>query len=200
MRRREFIAGLGSTAALPVVARGQQRAVPVIGYLNAALENESFTAAFRQGLAEQGYAEGRNVEILYRWAENQYDRLPALAADLVGRRVAVIFASGGESSALAAKSATETIPIVFRNGADPVELGLVASINRPDSNVTGVYDLIRKLNAKRLDLLRKIVPATNSISLLLNPTGTQVEVETREAEVAAGILGVRLMIVNASSP
>jgi putative ABC transport system substrate-binding protein len=200
LRRRDFIAALGGAAALPLAARAQKSAVPMIGYLNAASEDETFTSAFREGLFEQGYAEGQNVEILYRWAANQYDRLPNLAAELVRRRVAVIFACGGEASALAAKSATATIPIVFRNGADPVELGLVASLNRPAGNLTGVYDLIRRLNGKRMDLLHKMVPASSSMALLLNPAGSQVEAERTEAETAARILGVQLEVLDASTP
>ena len=201
MRRREFIAGLGSAAAWPAVARAQQRALPVIGYLDAGSESARapFTAAFRQGLGEQGYVEGQNVEILYRWAESQYDRLPALAADLVRRRVAVIHAQA-TPSALAAKSATTTIPIIFSIGTDPVSLGLVASLNRPGGNVTGVTFLAQELTAKRLELLHEIVPTATSIGLLANPSGPQTEAEMRDAEIAAHILGVRLTVVNATTP
>ena len=197
MRRREFIAGLGSAAAWPVVARAQQPAVPVIGYLGGSMESPS-APAFRQGLSELGYFEGRNVEILYRRAELQYDRMPALSADLVRRRVAAIFALG-LPPALAAKRATATIPIVFSVGADPVELGLVASINRPGGNLTGVSSLTQELTAKRLELLHEIVPAATSIGLLVNPTNASVEAELREAETAARVLGVRLVIQKASN-
>jgi putative tryptophan/tyrosine transport system substrate-binding protein len=201
MRRREFIAGLGGAAAWPVAARAQQRSMPVIGYLDAGSEGARvpFTAAFRQGLGEQGYVEGQNVEILYRWAESRYDRLPALAADLVRRRVSVIHAQA-TPSALAAKSATSNIPIVFSLGIDPISLGLVASLNRPGGNVTGVTMLTQEQTTKRVELLHEIVPPATSIGLLVNPAGPQTENETRETEIAARILGMHLTILNANTP
>jgi putative tryptophan/tyrosine transport system substrate-binding protein len=201
VNRREFIAGLGGAAARPFAARAQPRNIPVIGYLDAGSESARapFTAAFRQGLGEQGYVEGQNVEILYRWAESRYDRLPALAADLVRRTVTVIHAQS-TPSALAAKSATATIPIVFSLGTDPMSLGLVASLNRPGGNVTGVTFLAQELTAKRLALLHEIVPTAASIGFLANPSGPQTEAEKREAEIAAHILGVRLTILNADAP
>jgi putative ABC transport system substrate-binding protein len=203
MRRREFIAGLGGAAAAwPLAVGAQQPALPVIGYLSGGTESgdQSFTDAFRQGLNEQGYVERRNVEILYRWAEMRNDRLPALAADLVDRRVAIIVATRGNAPALAALSASKTIPIVFSIGADPVELSLVASLNRPGGNVTGLTVLTKTLTTKRLELLHGIVPAAKSIGFLVNPTAPQVETETREAEIAARILGIRVVFANASSP
>jgi putative tryptophan/tyrosine transport system substrate-binding protein len=148
------------------VARAQQGSVPIVGFLNSGPQRSGRSinvAAFRQGLGEFGYAEAKNVEILYRWAESRNDRLPALAADLIGRGVAVIFASGGPAPALAAKSLTATIPIVFANGADPVDQGLVASLNRPGGNVTGITFLSRELNSKRLELLHEIAPAATLI-------------------------------------
>ena len=203
IRRREFIAGLGGAAAAwPLAASAQQPALPVIGYLGGSTETAGphFAAAFRQGLGELGYVEGRNVAILYRWAEDRYERLPALAADLVSRRVAVIVANVVTAAAVAAKSATTTIPIVFAIGADPVNIGLVASLNRPGGNATGVAFLNTALTAKRLELLHEIVPAAASIGFLVNPTLRNTEASLREAESAARILGVRLTILDASTP
>jgi putative tryptophan/tyrosine transport system substrate-binding protein len=199
MKRRDFIAGLGSAAAWPAVPRAQQAAVPVIGFLDVGATTAPLTASFKRGLAEQGYVDGRNVEILHRQAET-YAHLPALAEELVRNRVAVIFTSGGPASALAVKSATTTIPIVFANGADPVELGLVGSFNRPGGNITGVTFLVQTLLAKRLELLHKIATAVASIGLLLNPTGPQAALDTSEAKTAARVLGVRLVIQKASTP
>ena len=172
MRRREFIAALGSTAvAWPPSARAQQFALPVIGFLN----SESFVTwreeigAFHRGLAEAGYVEGRNVAIEYRWAESHNDRLPALAAELVRRSVAVIAAPGGTPAVLAAKAATQTIPIVFLMGSDPIEIGLVTSLNHPSGNLTGVAALIVDAAAKRLQLLHELVPAAQLVGYLRNP-------------------------------
>jgi putative ABC transport system substrate-binding protein len=202
MRRREFIAGLSATAAWPVGARAQQAMMPVIGYLNSSTESNAqhFTAAFRRGLGEIGYIEGQNVSIEYHWMEGQYDRLAALAADVVRRRVAVIVATGGTAIARAAKSATTTIPIVFLSGGDPVEAGLVASLNRPGGNVTGAAILTKALTAKRLELLHELVPAATPIGFLVNPANpTVLKAEMMEAETAARALGVRLVILNAST-
>jgi putative ABC transport system substrate-binding protein len=202
MRRREFIAGIGSAAAWPVVARAQQAVVPVIGMLDSASleKRRELVAAFHRGLSETGYVEGRNVAVEYRWAEYRLDRLPGLAADLVRRQVAVIIAFS-VPAALAAKAATTSIPIVFNTGSDPVEIGLVASLNRPGGNLTGRSNLFTALAAKRLEALHKLVPAAMSIAVLVNPTNpTAAEIEKRELQVAARTLGVRLLILNASDP
>lgn len=204
MRRRDFIAGLGGAVAWPLVARAQQSAVPVIGFL-CDFGESAFgpqIAAFRTGLTEQGFVEGRNVTIVYRWAESQYDRLPALASDLVRRRVAVIIATGGPNSAIAAKAATTIIPIVFANGGDPFELGLVTSLNRPGGNITGVSFLIRPLTAKRFEILHKIVPTAKSIGFFRNPDLPQFQnqAQLKDLETAAQILGLRLVIADASTP
>jgi putative tryptophan/tyrosine transport system substrate-binding protein len=200
MKRREFIAGLGGAATWPLAARAQQRAVPVIGYLSGLPDAGPTATAFRQGLGELGYVDGRNVEILLRSADGVYERLPELARDLVNRRVALIFASVPVSAVLAAKSATATTPIVFVNGVDPVELGLVASLNRPTGNITGVNFLVTLLTAKRLEVLNQLAPAATSIGFLVNPTNLATEAQIREAESAARNLGVRLVILHASTP
>jgi putative tryptophan/tyrosine transport system substrate-binding protein len=202
MRRRQFIAGLGTVAAWPVVARAQQPTVPVIGYLSGANESSQakVTAAFRRGLGEQGFAEGRNVEILYRFADFQYHRLPEMIAELRHRRVAVLFTSGGPAAHVAAKSATATIPIVFATGSDPVQLGLVASLNRPGGNVTGVTFLSVALFAKRLEMLREIVPSITSVGHLLNSASPTAEADLRAAENAAVALGLHLVTATAESP
>jgi putative tryptophan/tyrosine transport system substrate-binding protein len=203
MRRREFITLLGGVAAVwPLAPRAQQLAVPVIGLLG----NESLDLwasrmrAFHQGLSETGYVDGRNVAIEYRWAEGHNDRLPALAADLVRRRVTVIVAPGSTPATLAAKVATSTIPIIFWIGADPIELGLVASLNRPQGNLTGVTTLNHGLVAKRVELLHEVVPGTNSIALLINPTSpTLTKTTIEEAQTAARSFGLELHILNAST-
>jgi putative ABC transport system substrate-binding protein len=201
IRRRSFLTFLGGTAAWPLGARAQQPVMPVIGYLSgqSPAEFEGYSAAFRQGLNEIGYVEGRNVGIEYRWAQNQYDRLPALASDLVRRQVSVIVATGNTSAALAAKAATTTIPIVFTTAADPTKLGLVASFNRPGGNVTGVSFLVNELGSKRLQLLHELVPAAAAIGVLLNPTGPNSQTETRDVQAAARVLGLHLHVENASS-
>jgi putative ABC transport system substrate-binding protein len=201
MRRREFIAGLAGAAAWPLAARAQQ-APPVIGYLSGGTENSdrNYIAAFRRGLGEYGYVAGQNVEILFRWSETRNDRLSALATDLVLRKVSVIVATRGHAPALAARSATSTIPIVFNIGVDPVGLGLVDSLNRPGGNATGVVTFSGTLTAKRLELLHSLVPTAKSIGLLVNPTSPQVVVELNEVDTAARTLGVRLERADASNP
>jgi putative ABC transport system substrate-binding protein len=201
MRRREFIALVGGVAAWPLAARAQQTAMPVIGYLANSSPSTftQFLAAFRRGLSEVGYVEGRNVAIEYRWSEGQQDRLPEFAADLVRRRVAVIVASGGGAPALAAKAATATIPIVFMGGTDPIKLGLVESLARPGGNATGVLNVSTEVAAKRLGLLRELVPTATVIAVLRNPVSPDAEGQLSEIEGAARTLGQQVQIVEASS-
>jgi putative ABC transport system substrate-binding protein len=203
MRRREFIAGLGSATAWPLAARAQQRALPVIGYVSGWSSGDApdYVAAFRQGLAETGYIEGQNVAIEYRWAEGHFDRLPELVADLVRRQVNVIVTANTTAAALAAKAATQTIPIIFLLGSNPVDIGLVASLNRPGGNVTGVTDLQTSVVTKRLGLLHELVPAAKAIGILVNPTNRVLaEADAKEAATAAAALGLRLVVLNTSSP
>jgi putative ABC transport system substrate-binding protein len=200
MRRREFILIGGVAAAWPLVARAQKKAMPVIGYLNTGSPetNPPLLAAFRRGLNEAGYVEGQNLAIEYRWAESHYDRLPGLAADLVDRRVDLIIASS-PPSALAAKTATSTIPIVFRGGADPVGDGLVASLARPLGNLTGVGFGGADLTAKRLELLSELVPRPGMIALLVNPNGSNAEHIIQDVQEAARTKGLQLHVLKAGS-
>jgi ABC-type uncharacterized transport system substrate-binding protein len=201
MRRREFITVLGGAAiAYPLMARAQQSAMPVIGFINAAPAQgyEGQLAAFLKGLDEKGYADGRNVTIEYRWAENQNDRLASMAADLVRRQVTVIAATT-TAAALAAKAATTTIPIVFTTVGDPVQLHLVTSLNRPGGNVTGVTQLNVEVAPKRLELLHELVPTARVMALLANPTNPNTETTTKEMQAAARTLGLELQILNAST-
>jgi putative ABC transport system substrate-binding protein len=202
MKRREFITLLGGAAAWPFAARAQQPVMPVIGYLDPGgpQTRADLTAAFRKGLGETGYIEGRNVAIEYRWAEARSDRFPALAADLVRRQVNVLAAVGSTNLALAAKAATKTIPIVFQSGRDPVKDGLVASFNHPGGNLTGVARLSVTMGPKRLELLHGAVPQAALIGFLVNPTNpTPAQYSTKEMEVAADALGLKLLVVKAST-
>src|SRR6516164_6663928 len=195
MRRREFITLLsGAAATWPLAAHAQQPAMPVIGFLNSGSAGTfaHLLAAFRQGLQEAGYVEGQNVVIEYRWADGQYDRLPALAADLVERKVDLIAASGGDLAARAAKGASSTMPIVFTSGDDPAETSLVASLARPGGNLTGFSLLVVELHAKRLELISELVPNAKVIALLVNPHSPQTERVVRAMEEAALIKGVKL--------
>jgi putative ABC transport system substrate-binding protein len=200
MRRREFITLLGSATAWPLTARGQQPTVPVIGFLSSGTPAglAHLAAAFREGLTETGYVEGQNVAIEARWAEGQYDRLPVLAADLVRRQVTVLAATT-TPAALAAKRATSTIPIVFTLGADPIAIGLVDSLSRPSGNVTGVNNYLSDLGAKRLELLRELVPSAAVIGVLVNPNFPDAESQTKDVKEAARKLGQQVEIVNANS-
>jgi putative ABC transport system substrate-binding protein len=200
MRRRDFIKVVaGSATAWPLAARAQQPAMPVIGFISSRSPDESASAvvAFRQGLAEAGYVEGQNVEISFRWAEGDYDRLPMMAADLARRQVTAILATGGNPPVLAVKAATATIPIVFIIGSDPVEVGFVASLNRPGGNVTGVSLFTSLLVAKRLELLRELVPAGTIIAFLVNPDNSNARPDTAVMQAAATRLGQKLIVLSA---
>jgi putative ABC transport system substrate-binding protein len=200
MRRREFIAILGSTAATwPLAARAQQAALPVIGFLNSAspAPYARMVTAFRQGLNETGYVEGRNAAIEFRWAEGHYDRMPAMAAELIRRQVAVIWAN--TPGVQAAMAATTTIPIVFTVASDPVKDGLVASLNRPGGNVTGVTLLGVEVASKRLDLIHELVPTATIMALLVNPASPLAETTSRELQAASRSLGLQLRVLNASN-
>ncbi len=199
MRRRDFIVGLGGVAVWPIVARAQARR-PVVGVLSGARADQTtrVVVAFRQGLRDQGFVEGQNVEFLYRWADTRLDRLPQLAAELVDHPVDVIAIVGGTAAALAAKSATDRVPIVFEAGSDPIALGLVPSLSRPGGNVTGATFLGQVVIAKRLELLRQLLPSARSFGYLANPTSQQTAAQVGEAERAAGMLGLHLIVQMAS--
>jgi len=201
-RRRELVLALGGAAVTwPIAARAQQAPMPAVGFLHSAsMRNyELQLNGFREGLANAGYVEGRNVTIEYRWAESQLDRLPALAADLVRRPVAVIAACGSPAAALAAKSATTSIPIVFETGADPVQIGLVASLNHPGGNVTGFTNVSGELAAKRVGLLRELVPSATSIAVLINPTRSGADAQSAQIHEATRAIGLPLHIIKAAS-
>src|SRR2546429_2633296 len=201
LRRRAFVMLLPAVAACPLAARAQQSAMPVIGLLGAtsAQGYAAQLAAFRRGLADAGFSEGRDVVIEYRWAEDQYERLPALAADLVRRQVAAIATIGGNAASLVAKAATTTIPVVFHGSVDPVEAGFVASLNRPGGNMTGVVTLNIDTGQKRLELIHELVPAASAIGLILNPTNAVAEAQTKDLQTAARTLGLKLHVLHAST-
>jgi putative ABC transport system substrate-binding protein len=202
MRRRDLIIGLGGAVVWPLAAHAQQKAMPVIGVLSTASPSWSsgpVMGAVRQGLSEAGYVEGQNLAIEYRFAEGHYDRLLALATDLVGRKVDVIVSTSGTPAALAAKSATSTVPIVFRGGADPVGEGLVASLARPGGNLTGVAFVVDELTPKRLELLSELVPRAGAIALLMNPNNATAERVIREVQDAARTKGLQLYVLKAGS-
>jgi len=202
MKRRAFITLVGGAAAAwPLAARAQQPAMPVIGWLGARSpgESESVIDAFRQGLNETGYEEGRNLFIAYRWADGRYDRLPGLAMELVRHQVAVIAATGGDAATLAAKAATSTIPIIFAGGTDPVSAGIVASLTRPDQNVTGVSLLIGLLGAKQVELLQELVPKAPLLAALFNPNNPNAERGAKDVQGAAGTIGQKVVVFHASS-
>jgi putative tryptophan/tyrosine transport system substrate-binding protein len=202
MRRREFLGVLGSAAAWPVGARAQQTAMSVIGFLHsgAAAADMDVVAGFQRGLKESGLVEGQNIRIEFRWAEGHYEKLPALASDLVSRRVALIATGGGEPSVKAAKATTTTIPIVFSLGGDPVKAGLVSSLNRPAGNITGVNIFSTELDAKRLGLLHELLPPGAVIAHLLNPTYPPAEESARNVEAAARTLSRQIVVLKAATP
>jgi putative ABC transport system substrate-binding protein len=201
MRRRKFITLFGSAAAWPLVVRAQQPAMPVIGFLSSRSPGESagVVAAFRQGLREAGFIEGQNALVAFRWAEGHYERLPALAAELVGVQVTVLFTAGGPPAAFAAKAATQTIPIVFSAAIDPDRIGLVASLNRPGRNVTGMSLMPSELAAKSVQLLKQLLPAATLIGYLVNPSNPGAPVYVSEASAAAKTLGIAVHVLNAST-
>jgi putative ABC transport system substrate-binding protein len=200
MKRRTFIGGLGSAVAWQVAARAQQMAVPVVGFINGGFADASNGSAFRKGLSESGYVDGQNATVEYHWLEGKYDRLPALMADLVRRRVAVIATPGSDTGALAAKTVTTTIPIVFGVAQDPVKLGLVASLARPGGNATGVNFFGGEVVAKRLGLLHELVPKAVRVAVLVNPANAaSTETTLRQVQEAAGTFGLQMPVFSAST-
>ena len=200
MKRRVFITLLGAATAWPIRAHAQQPTMPVIGFLSSRspAEASAVVNAFRSGLGEVGYFEGKNVTIEYRWAEGRYDRLPALAAELVNHQVSVIAATGGDVSALAAKAATTTIPIVFTAGGDAVKIGLVSSFNKPGGNITGVNLFFTEMGAKRLELLRLLIPDATAIAMLVNPNNPTSSVDQNDVQAGARSIGVQVSVFTAS--
>jgi putative tryptophan/tyrosine transport system substrate-binding protein len=201
MRRRDFIVGFALTGAWPLAVPAQQQPLPLIGFMSgrSLKDSEHLVAAFREGLGEAGFVEGQNVAIEFRWAEGQYDRLPALAADLISRRVAVLVGLGGDASAVAAKRATTTIPVVFGMGSDPIKAGLVESLNRPGANATGFTLLTNELEPKRLGLMRDIVPHADVFGVLMNPKFPAAARELQDVEEAARTINQRLFVARAST-
>ena len=201
LRRREFIAGGLCSTAWPLAAHAQQQPMPIVGFLSSRSPGEStgVVAAFRKGLSEAGFVEGQNVVIAFRWAEGHYERLPELASDLIGLRVAALFAAGGPPSALAAKAATLTIPIVFSAASDPVRLGLVASLNRPGGNVTGMSTLIVELAGKSVEVLKEMVPRATVIAYLVNPSNPSGRIISQQAQAAANRLATQIHVLEAST-
>ncbi len=201
MKRREFITLLSGAVACPLSARAQQTALPVIGFLSSGSLGPivEFVAAFKRGLGQAGYVEGQNVAIEYRFAEGRYQRLPTLAADLAKSRVAVITSVGGTVVALAAKASTRTIPIVFLIGDDPIKVGLVASFNQPEGNITGISQIAAELGAKRLELLHELLPQASTVSFLVNPGNPNAEADTKEIQAAAHTMHLGVRVINASS-
>jgi putative tryptophan/tyrosine transport system substrate-binding protein len=198
MRRRDFISLVGGGAMWPLEARTQPSLTPIIGFLHSGARDAIRDTAFQRGLNELGYVEGRNVRVEYRWADGQYERLAELAADLVRGRVAVLVAAGAVHTALAAKAATSTIPIVFANGSDPVKFGLVSSLNRPRGNITGVSFFTSQLEAKRLALLHELVPGAERVAAILNPANENADDQSKDLNEAAAKLGIELHILNFS--
>jgi putative ABC transport system substrate-binding protein len=201
MRRREFMTLVGCAAASPFVAQAQQTSMPVVGFLSSRSQEDSANvlAAFREGLAEAGFVEGKNVAIEYRWAEGRYDQLAAMADDLVKRRVSALFAAGGPPAAAAAKAATSTIPIVFSAVADPVQLGLVASFNRPGGNLTGMSNLASELWAKNVQLLKELVPGAATVGYLINPSSPNAESYLKGAAAGSSMIGIEVRVLKAST-
>jgi putative ABC transport system substrate-binding protein len=201
MTRRQFITLLGGAAAWPLAARAQQPAMPVVGFLNGSSPESLVNAvvAFRTGLSESGYVEGRNVAIEFRWAQGQYQRLPAMASELVDRKVAVIVAGGSVAAGFAAKAATTTIPIVFSSGTDPVKVGLVSSLSRPSGNLTGAFILTAELEAKRLQVLHELVPTATVIGILANPNFPDAESQRRDLQAAAQAIAQRVVFLDAAN-
>jgi putative tryptophan/tyrosine transport system substrate-binding protein len=201
MKRRDFIAGIGGALAMRITARAQHQTIPMVGFLSSLTQFESshLVAAFRRGLLENGFVDGQTIAVDYRWADGHYDRLPGLARDLVGRGVAVFVSTGGQPTLLAAKAATNTVPIVFATGADPVQSGVIASFNRPGGNITGLYVVTTGLEAKRFGLLQELVPASAAVALLANSTNPNSAAQVRDVQDAARAVARPIHVLYAAS-